>query len=68
MKTFPQPETERQRVLFLGQPFPLESVIGLRFIVNDNRTADLVSLMISWRFCYGPRQERDAKSIFYKQS
>lgn len=65
---FSQPETDRQLMLFLGQPFPLESVIGLCFIVNDNRTADLVSLMISWCFFYGPRQERDAKSILYGQS
>lgn len=59
METFPQPETDRQLVLFLGQPCPLESVIGLCFSVNDNRTADLVSLVVSWRFCYGPRQERE---------
>lgn len=65
---FPQPETDRQLMPFLGQPFPLESVTGLCFPVNDNRTADLVSLMVSWSFCYGPRQERDAKSILYGRS
>lgn len=62
---FPQPETDRQLVLFLGQPCPLESVIGLCFTVNDNRTADLVSLVVSWRFCYGPRQERERCQKIY---